>query len=84
MSSPGSRHEVGVSTLSEPAPSTVGFWRVLKSVLAAFFGVQSNRNRERDFSHGRPIHFIAVGLLATLLFVLVMWGLVQLFLALVL
>ncbi len=57
---------------------------MLKSVLAAFFGVQSNRNRERDFRHGRPVQFIAVGLLATLLFVLVMWGLVQLFLALVL
>jgi hypothetical protein len=56
----------------------VGFWEVLKSVLSAFFGVQNRRNRERDFSHGKPIHFIVVGLLATLLFVLTIFGVVRL------
>ena len=56
----------------------VGFWEVLKSVLSAFFGVQSRRNRERDFRHGKPIHFIVVGLLATLLFVLTIFGVVRL------
>ncbi|MDH3715073.1 MAG: DUF2970 domain-containing protein [Gammaproteobacteria bacterium] len=57
---------------------------VVKSVAAAFFGVQSNRNRERDFKHGRPIHYIAIGAAATVVFVLVMWGVVKLFLTLVL
>lgn len=56
----------------------VGFWTVLKSVLSAFFGVQSRRNRERDFQHGKPIHFILVGLLATVLFVLTVVGVVRL------
>jgi hypothetical protein len=56
----------------------VGFWTVLKSVLSAFFGVQSGRNRERDFQHGKPIHFILVGLLATALFVLTVAGVVRL------
>lgn len=58
----------------------VGFWDVVKSVLAAFFGVQSARNRERDFRYGKPIHFILVGLLATLLFVLTVYGVVRLIL----
>lgn len=58
----------------------VGFWDVVKSVLAAFFGVQSGRNRERDFRYGKPIHFILVGLLATLLFVLTVYGVVRLIL----
>lgn len=56
----------------------VGFWTVLKSVLSAFFGVQSGRNRERDFQHGKPIHFIMVGLLATALLVLTVVGVVRL------
>lgn len=57
---------------------------VIRSVAAAFFGVQSNRNRERDFKHGKPVHYIAIGAAATVLFVLVMWGVVKLVLALAL
>lgn len=39
-------------------------------MLAAFFGVQSSRNRVRDFKHGRAGVFIAVGVVMTVLFVL--------------
>ncbi|MBV0933921.1 DUF2970 domain-containing protein [Marinobacterium weihaiense] len=46
------------------------FWQTLLSVLSSFFGVQSERNRERDFRHGRPIHYILTGLLMATLFVL--------------
>jgi uncharacterized membrane protein YhdT len=52
--------------------------QVVKSVLAAFFGVQSETNRERDFTQGNPAHFILAGLLLTLVFVLVLWGIVKL------
>ena len=58
----------------------IKFSDVVKSVAAAFFGVQSAKNRERDFTRGKPVHYIAMGLVATLLFVLLMWGLVKLFL----
>jgi hypothetical protein len=51
-------------------PQKPGFWATVASVAASFFGVQSARNRERDFSKGKPLHFIAIGLLMTLLFVL--------------
>jgi hypothetical protein len=50
----------------EKAP-TLG--QVIASVLASFFGVQSSKNRERDFKHGKAAHFIVVGLLATAAFV---------------
>mgnify|MGYP002652713301 CR=1 FL=1 len=43
--------------------------QVIGSVLAAFFGVQSSRNRARDFTHGRAIPFVIVGILLTLLLV---------------
>jgi len=39
------------------------------SVLAAGFGVQSDKNRQRDFTHGSPLAFIIGGLLCTLLFI---------------
>lgn len=52
--------------------------QMLQSVLAAAFGVQSNRNRLRDFSHGKPSHFILLGVLFTLVFVLLLFGVVRL------
>lgn len=51
----------------KPAPPTL--WQMLASVLAAMFGVQSSKNRERDFTHGKAGHFILIGLLATAGFV---------------
>lgn len=56
------------------APS---FIDVLGSVLASMFGVQSNRKREQDFTHGKPSHYVMVGLLVTIVFVLVVWAVVQ-------
>jgi hypothetical protein len=56
------------------APS---FISVLGSVLASMFGVQSNRKREQDFMHGKPSHYIMVGLLVTIVFVLMVWAVVQ-------
>ena len=44
-------------------------WQVLGSVLAAMFGVQSERNRVRDFTHGNLATFFIVGLLLTAVFV---------------
>lgn len=53
-------------------------WDVLVSVLASMFGVQSSRNREKDFTHGRPSQYIIIGLLMTIIFVLTVWGVVKL------
>ena len=44
---------------------------VVKSVMAAFVGVQSEKNRQTDFKHGSLSAYVAVGLIATLMFVLV-------------
>ena len=50
---------------------------VVKSVLAAMFGVQSQENRERDFKHGKASHFIIAGIILTVIFVLVLVNLVS-------
>lgn len=56
----------------------VTFGQLLKSVFSAFIGVQSNTNRERDFKHGKISHFILIGLMFGLIFVLTLVGIVQL------
>lgn len=53
------------------------FWQVLGSTLAAAFGVQSSKNRQRDFTHGKASHFILMGIGFTVVFVLLMAGLVS-------
>jgi len=52
--------------------------QVISSVFAAGLGVQSSKNRERDFSEGRAGVFIAAGVVFTLLFIGVMVMIVQL------
>lgn len=44
-------------------------WSVVKSVLAAFFGVQKESRRREDFEEGRPLVFIVVGILMALVLV---------------
>ena len=65
--------------MNDPADNKPpSFWQMLHSVMAAAFGVQSGKNRARDFTHGKPSHFIAIGLLFTLVFVLLLVGVVKL------
>jgi hypothetical protein len=44
--------------------------QVLKSVLAAFIGVQSKENQKIDFSQGKASHYIVMGIVFTILFIL--------------
>jgi len=56
----------------------VSLFRVVLSVMAAMIGVQSSKNRERDFSKGRPAAYIIVGIIMTILFILILWAVVSL------
>ena len=51
---------------------------VVSSVFAAGLGVQSSKNRERDFKQGRAGVFIAAGIIFTLLFIATVVTVVQL------
>ena len=44
-------------------------FQVIGSVLAAALGVQSSKNRERDFKQGHVGVFVAAGVVFTLLFI---------------
>ena len=51
--------------------------QVVASVLAAGLGVQSSKNRERDFDQGRAGTFIAAGFIFTFLFIGTVYAVVQ-------
>jgi len=71
---PNDRHSVQTN---QTARSGTGFLAVAQSVGAALIGVQSSKNKERDFTQGKPLHFVIGGVIGTLLFLLVIWLLVK-------
>lgn len=44
-------------------------FQIIKAVLGAMVGVQSEQQRQQDFQSSSPIPYIVVGVIATLLFV---------------
>ncbi|MBI3562537.1 MAG: DUF2970 domain-containing protein [Gammaproteobacteria bacterium] len=70
-------------TSNETNPkSDPSLWQVTKSVFAAFLGVQSSSNYQRDFNYGKPSQYIIIGLIGVALFVLTIVAVVKLVLAL--
>lgn len=55
-----------------------GFMDIVKSTLAAALGVQSNRNRERDFKHGNLKVYIVSGIVFTVVFIALVMTVVKL------
>ena len=53
-------------------------FNTFKSVAAAFFGVQSDKNRQQDFSQGKLSHFIVAGILGVAIFIGVLIAVVTL------
>ena len=66
---------------SEQEPANSGnltVFQMLGSTIAAALGVQSSANRERDFTKGKAVHFILMGIAFTVVFVLAVIGVVNL------
>lgn len=61
---------------NQDEPNKLGPLQVAGSAIAAAFGVQSRKNRERDFSRGKISHFVVAGVVFTIVFVLVLLGVV--------
>ncbi|MDO6706222.1 DUF2970 domain-containing protein [Photobacterium sp. 1_MG-2023] len=51
---------------------------VFRSVAAAMFGVQSDRNRQQDFSQPSALPFILAGVVFIVVFVMILVGISQL------
>ena len=63
------------------SPRRQSLFSVFRSVSASMFGVQSSKKHEEDFAEGNMKAYIVVGLVATILFILAIWGLVKLVLS---
>ncbi|MCW3172760.1 DUF2970 domain-containing protein [Shewanella subflava] len=55
----------------------MSFWRVLSSTIAAFLGVQTEKNRQRDFNTTSPVPFILMGIMLTIVMVLTLVAIVN-------
>lgn len=66
-----------MTTEKQDKPKKITPFSFMSSIFAAAFGVQSNKNRERDFEHGKFHHFIIGGIVFALLFIFVMIGIVK-------
>ncbi|KXF82787.1 DUF2970 domain-containing protein [Enterovibrio coralii] len=62
----------------EQNENTVGILDIIKSVFAAMFGVQSDKNRVRDFQQASMVPYIVVGVVFVIVFVLGLIGVVSL------
>lgn len=61
------KNNQGLSTLS-----------LIGSLFAGAFGVQTQKNRDRDFKQGKFHHFIIGGIIFAIIFVLAVAGIVKL------
>lgn len=60
------KEEMDSIEVEEKAPS---FWQIVLSTMSAFIGIQSNKNRVRDFKHGNIYAYVVSGLIFTALFI---------------
>ena len=67
-----------MTTEKQDEPKKITPVSFMSSIFAAAFGVQSNKNRERDFEHGKFHHFIIGGIVFAVLFILLVIGVVKL------
>jgi len=57
--------------------SKLNLLKIIVSVLSSFIGIQSNENRKRDFNANKPFHFIIVGLVVTISFIIALYYIVN-------
>jgi hypothetical protein len=66
---------------ANPKKERLSFIQTMLSVIQASFGVQNQKNKERDFEKGSIGGFIAAALIFTTVFVLTLVGIVTLVLS---
>lgn len=58
--------------MSDDQQNKPTFFQILLSTFAAAFGVQSSKNRERDFNSGNIYVYLAAGVIFTFIFIVVL------------
>lgn len=71
----------GSATPPQEPKRGLAVFQIVGSVFAAGLGVQSSKNRERDFKQGRAGAFVVAGIVFTVLFIAGVYTIVSLVLA---
>lgn len=69
--------EAGRDDAKHSDSQTMTFIDTTQSVLWAMLGVQSKRNASRDFSKGKFVHFVIIGLGFTLVFIFTLVSIIR-------
>ncbi len=70
MSSNKKNEQRGEQNQDEPQKPNLSLWQTFQSVLWAMLGVQKHSNAKRDFARGKASHFIVLGILFGIGFVI--------------
>ena len=62
----------------EDSKNKVSFLQLIRSVLSAAVGIQSKKNLERDFKHGKLSTFVIAGVIFVALFIFTVTSVVRL------
>ncbi|MDX1599106.1 MAG: DUF2970 domain-containing protein [Marinobacter sp.] len=68
-------------TNEKPSSGHPGVLKIMQSIIAGAFGVQSDKRRQEDFSSHSPLPYIVAGLLFTIGFVVTLVIVVKLVLS---
>ncbi|MBZ2167970.1 DUF2970 domain-containing protein [Marinobacter sp. F4216] len=66
---------------TKPTPESPGVLKIIQSILAGAFGVQSDKRRQEDFASSSPWPYIIAGILFTAGFVVMLILIVKMVLA---
>jgi len=55
----------------------LNFFEIILSILSSFIGIQSDKNRKRDFANGNSTYFIIFGIIITIIFIILLYFLVK-------
>ncbi|MCG8315643.1 MAG: DUF2970 domain-containing protein [Pseudomonadales bacterium] len=61
----------------KPQNNKLSFLSMIQSVVAAIFGIQSEKNRQEDFKKGDASQFIVMGIVAVVILLIVMMFIVS-------
>ncbi|QYJ87894.1 DUF2970 domain-containing protein [Shewanella mesophila] len=72
---------MSIQRVSKIATKRQSLIQLLLTTIAAFFGVQTERNRQRDFQSQSPLPFIIMGIVMAIILVISLIFIVKLVLA---
>jgi len=70
-----------MNDMRELAGRKLNFFQTLKAVAWGFFGVRKGKSHQQDIATLNPIHLLIAGVLAAILFVLLLIGAARWFIA---